>query len=372
MEDKKLKTESEIFPGTMEQLNDITINKKLTTQEQIDWLNSFSQKWSDLDLIMDETERFLQEGNLQAEYDAFLLENNLPSISADDLAADLSEKEQSDALAREEFEKNKPEKTAFNDANMFVEEFKDYLIGKKIDYNDEENKAGTTDIIINVENENGNILLTLEKVGGIFVYEESYQDLIDGKTINPTAGEYLTLILQDNSQEDLSVEEPLINQPEYNYYLLNIPKKKITQGFEYKEDAMDHYMDASFVTVKAANPEDYAVHSKRELIKLGVDPNDNLNWLNELSDYSIIEEAVRFGVTEGDYDEQSAMAYIDKYKNEGKFSSVIKARLVYYMEHADKHFKNAIVFSEYEKALRFKEIKERTMNELLSIIKKDM
>lgn len=351
-------------------------NKKLTTQEQIDWLNSFSQKWNDLDLIMDETERFLQEGNLQAEYDAFLLENNLPSISADDLAADLSEKEQADALAREESEKNKPEKTAFNDAKMFVEEFKDYLIGKKLDYQDAANQAGVVDIIkdvqVNVHDEisgEQSVVIIGEQIGETTLGSDDFKSFIDGEQINNADIELFVLILQDNSQEDLSVEEPLINQPENRYYIANVGIGKIYSGHEYREDAnsdleyrRDTFGDAGL-----------DIYTKKELIGVHMlNPDDNSNWLLSKEDYSIVEEAVRFGVTEGDYDEQSAMAYIDKYKNEGKFSSVIKARLVYYMEHADKHFKNAIVFSEYEKALRFKEIKERTMNELLSIIKKDM
>jgi hypothetical protein len=402
-------------------------SNRLLIEEQVKWLDNFIVKWDDAENNND----FLIEGRLQKEYDQFLMDNDLPELSADDLLLDLKKinslvgkelvwvnpktkiKVESDRkiivesagynnkgdafiiygpsdgdinfLLKDEINKlingdfgnshdeasfilldeynkinKEEEKTPFNDPYEFIEEFSGYLVGKKI-----VNEKGEKFTILDLEYLNDLVVLRVESENGEQHPEhlEKYKAFIDGEIVPGHVGyvgESYSLILQ----EDVKAEEK-INQPDYKYYVVNSKTNKIRTGWEYKEDADDAAKEEINYGQK-----DIAIFAKKTLKSMNIDPELNENWGSEVSDYSIIEEAVRFGVTEGDYDESWVSKYIDGYKN-GKYNSVIKARLVYYLDHADKHFKGAITSSQIEKALKFKEIISRVSDELLRIIKKD-
>lgn len=393
----------------------------LSTEEQIKWLEKFIEDW---DKVGDD---FLKEAALQSKYDQFLIDNNLPSESADDLLISLNDvnsshefisKNEANLVNNEivydgvsfhikellvntdgdiilestqkgseevkeiilklkdlELLVNKKEvtvdgktitlygkeKTPFNDSYEFVEEFSGYLIGKYITFGKGE-KYKITEVV-----NDGHVSLVYDKHG-----ERSFEHLfpsinlqafIDGEEVDSAFedGKFSLII-----QEDISPFEEKINQSDYKYYIFNTKNKEILEGFEFKEDASDRLDELKFY-----GNTDYVLENKRSLLANGLDPNNNKSWGNETCDYAIIEEAVKFGVTEGDYDEEWVGKYIDGYKN-GKYNSVIKARLVYYLDHANKHFKGAITSSRVEKALKFKEIISRISDELLRIIKKDL
>lgn len=329
---------------------------KKTTEEQITYLKDFIIRWNAMEDLMDDGERFLVNGNLQSEYDSFLTDNELEALSADDLLIELEVKFEED---NKEEEIELEEKNAFNDVDIFIEEYKNYLIGKKITYG-----KGEKIIIRNVVNYEESIGLELSN-DDVDSFEIDYaKNFIDGEEIHSTMGD-ISLLIQEEKETKEEEKISLINSPENRYFVYNSKTGYILSGHEYREDAISDFD----YRVTNLGEKDLNIFNKKEL---PVDPNDDSNWNLSLSDYSIIKEAIDFGITEGDYDVNAASAYFEKYKSESKFSSVIKARLVIYMEHCDKHFKNAVISSQYEKALRFKETKEKLMNELLNIIKKDI
>ena len=253
------------------------------------------------------------------------------------------------------------EKNAFNDANLFVEEYKDYLIGKKIKYKSDEN-----DLINDVYIEDKELNIeTLNKI--LILYLGDFESFINGEEIMDD-NEAFSLIIQEESLEIPELEEELINKPENRYYVINLSKRKIYSGHEYIEDANSDYEYRLSLGEKPIQ-----VLSKKFLISSEeIDPDDNSNWLTNSNNYSIIEEALSYAVLQNDFDEESKNVYIDKYKNEGKYLTVIKANLIYYLTHLNTKFKNAISNSKYEEAFKLKESILKVSEELLNIIKKDI
>ena len=338
---------------------------KKTTEEQIAYLKDFIIRWNAMEDLMDEGERFLVNGNLQSEYDSFLTDNELEALSADDLLDNLiAQQDEFLAQVNKEAELDLEEKNAFNDASLFVEEYKDYLIGKEITYG-KGVKYKITDVI-----DDGHVSIVLasdSRFKAEHLFEgDNLENFINGEDIESQFDEStFALLIQEEKETKEEKKTGSINNPENRYFVYNSKRNFIASGHEYQSEAS---ADLHYRAVELGE-KDLDILEKKVL---PVDPNDDSNWNLSLSDYSIIKEAIDFGVTEGDYDANAASAYFDKYKSESKFSSVIKARLVIYMEHADKHFKNAVISSQYEKASRFKETKEKLMNELLNIIKKDI
>lgn len=409
--------------------------KELNYNDKVIYLENFIKKWGGMENLLDETEQFQRQGVLQSEYDEFLTNNNLPSWSADELLSmikKLKELEGIEVLVKEDYGskvyktkikdvilvseddftvenprvnitvEDKPEsandfysfllndvlnlisgkiaegldvefnpdvtifeqeeKTAFNDVDKFVEEYKDYLIGKKIT-----NGIGDEYILSDVTSDNGVIIL--EGDGFVeHVFRNDAQSFIDGEELNQMVGymkgQKFSLILQEEKPEENKMNS--INNQGYKYFVVNPKTNKISSGWDYKEDAEDAAKeDIEF------GKKDVAVFSKKTISSIGIDPDDDNSWYSNSDDLSIIDEAVKFGVTEGDYDEAMAKSYIDGYAN-GKYLTVIKARLVYYLEHADKHFRKAVVNSDYKKASTFAEVKTRIQNQLISIIRKDV
>jgi len=357
-------------------------SEKLTIKEQIKWLNKFIPRWEDVMNLIDETERFAKEGQLQAEYDEFLIVNNLPNISADDLVFDLSNELKTKQAELENI--NIEEKTAFNDAETFVEEYKDYLIGKTVEVGDIGDMVplpaiASLELInsnsVKINFEDGQSKSNPDGITPAIIFNDDFEGFINGEIVAQyEKGRQMSnimLIIQNLDEKEIEggIKEELINQSEFKYYVCNPKKGFIVSGHEYREDAMADYE----YRTKELGESNLEILTKKALISAEMlNPDDNSNWSISSVDFSIIEESINFGVTEGDYDGDAAKNYIEKFKSENKFGSVIKARLVYYMEHIHKQFKNAIVSSQYEKSLRLKETSERIVNELLNIIKEDI
>jgi len=174
------------------------------------------------------------------------------------------------------------------------------------------------------------------------------------------------IIEEEIVKEEIVEEKPTENKMDQftNMYYVVKNKKKILSGHQYKEDAVDEYADRKEVGENLIE-----VISRRDIDKLGLDLSDNSIWETDFHDWNIIEEAVNFGVTEGEYDSSSAQMYIDGFKSNGKYSHVIKARLIYFLSHAQKHLKQAFLNSQIDKAVNFIEKCTSSEMELMRMLK---
>ena len=65
-----------------------------------------------------------------------------------------------------------------------------------------------------------------------------------------------------------------INQKGYEFYLFNKKTKKLDTGWEYKQDAFD-------AKKEQGDSNDFAVYTKKTVMQMGLNPDDNKSWLNE-------------------------------------------------------------------------------------------
>jgi hypothetical protein len=167
-------------------------------------------------------------------------------------------------------------------------------------------------------------------------------------------------------QDEIVEEKPTENKMDQfsNMYYVVKNKKKILSGHQYKEDAVDEYSDRKEVGENLIE-----VMSRRDIDKLGLDLSDNSIWETDFHDWNIIKEAIDFGVTEGDYNEESAKMYFDGFKSNGQYSYVVKARLIYFLGHAQKHLKQAFLNSQIDKAVNFIEKCTSSEMELMRMLK---
>lgn len=101
----------------------------MTTQEKIEWLNNHNIKKAEISLLMDDTESFAKQAELNAEYEAFLEDEEFndeeKSMDSDDLTYYLMK--DLDNENNEQEKENEVEKNSFNDNKLFIEEFKNYF-----------------------------------------------------------------------------------------------------------------------------------------------------------------------------------------------------------------------------------------------------
>lgn len=415
----------------------LSVGSSLTIAEQIKWLEDFIVRWDKVYgnekrlAFFDDFKHTQKEAALQSEYDNFIMDNNLPSLSADELSSLLNEYnvlvgekliwlspetnkkvdnaraeltvenikindnqrsisiiygplegdinwmsyEDADSMiaggianSHEEasfiLAKNYKDEVAadmFSDPELFVKEFKDYLVGKRVI-----NKEGDKHTISDVYVDNDTVIL----IFGADMPEHlfKYKSFIDGQDVEGHVGyvgdEY-HLILQD--ERPAPPTELSLNKFDYRYYIIDKKLDKIRSGFEYLEDAED-----SIAKEKAMGHNDVIIMNKKTLVSTDFNIEDNNNWLSDSNNLSIIKEALDFGVTEQDYDQRDSDKYLSSYTDSGKYSSVIKSALMLYLEHAQKHFKKSVVSSQYEKAKRFQDVIDKVNDELLRIIRKDI
>ena len=268
-----------------------------------------------------------------------------------------------------ESDESEIEKT-FNDTDEFIKEYGDYLIGKNI-----VDTKGKKYKITNLKNisEDGDkfegfITVILNDKIIQFLDTENFEKFINGERIigeiDSIQGGFSLLLDDDENLE--AIEEPKINKPEYKYYLVNKNKNKILTGWEYREDS-EKAFDDLFRDEKL----EYSILSRRNMPS-NLNPDENLNWILSVDNFSIIEEALSYSVNNGDFDEESKNIYIDKYKNEGKYVTVIKANLIYYYSFLTSKFKNSIFNSKFEEAKLINKTISSVMDELLNVIKKDI
>lgn len=176
------------------------------------------------------------------------------------------------------------EKNAFNDAEMFVDEYKNYLVGKTIEYNDGEKSKIKNIDKSEIEN---NVFIELENENNFDLLGNNFQEFLDGKESETSSGGVI-LILQEECEGGISCEIPIqekLNKSNFKYYV--VKNLKICSGFEYKEDAREEVKKYE----KQGNY-DYKVMSYRELVNMGISPEENENWEMDNIDVDLIWNAL--------------------------------------------------------------------------------
>lgn len=262
---------------------------------------------------------------------------------------------------------------SFNEAEEFVKQYRDYLIGKKLSVLLSNTNYNTIRKIINVstgrlDEENKNYIIvniSLDDDYIVTLRPENFQKFIDGEEIYE--GEHLqfALTIQEEKIEEPIIEEKVeekINQSDYKYYLVNLETKKIQTGWEYKEDAEDALKEAVSFGQK-----DVVVNTKKSLINQGLNPDENESWLTDSHDWAIIEEAFKLAVNKGELNQDQANKYIDGFKD-GQYTHVVKAWLITYLKDIQKSLSSSFVNSNIEKAKQILEYDKRTEKELMKIL----
>lgn len=253
----------------------------------------------------------------------------------------------------EEIEKNKNE---FNNSELFVNSFKDFLIGKRIAFDDGESTVITnvgeygTDNSIYIENTEFNDII-IEAQG------RDFQDLTEGKKV----GDFVLIIKEEIKQEEVVPEVAEIvpvNKSEFRYYILS--NNKILAGFEYLEDA-----NIDLEKRKQFGETGISVVSKKTL---SVAADDNNNWNTEVHDWEIISSCIMSGVKSKDYSEKDAKKFIDGFKASGLYKDQIKAKLLLCLEKEHKNLRSAFMMSNPERVVEKCDETLRIQNELKRII----
>lgn len=200
----------------------------------------------------------------------------------------------------EEIEEEEEEQNAFNNAELFLEEYGEYLVGKKINADDVISQIKS----VSLEDEN-NDAVNIETDNGYFrIYSDEFQDFIDGEVIGITDDDEvgLFLVLQEEPViEETTVEEVKIesfNKPEFRYYLV-CEKGKIFSGYEYQEDAKankKHFLSEG---------RSFDIASLKDLQAKGIDVNDNANWCSNVPDYDFISSIDENGIGIENRDDKS-------------------------------------------------------------------
>lgn len=249
----------------------------------------------------------------------------------------------------------KEEKTPFNNPNLFVKEFKDYLIGKTLVIN--KDKVKISDVLVL----DGNSGIEIEySDDSLMIYTNDFKQLIDGEEIS-TDGSIVQLELQEEKQ---------YNKPEYKYYVIqelttsnvaNKDNRKILSGFEYFEDAKKEIERIKNFGIKAH------IEPKRDVESI-FDLNDNSNWSINEHDWEIIRMALAERVKEKEFSEKEAERYFNAFKERGEGISYIKPSLILYLGKEQRDLKNAYMFSNLERIDDGCDISCRIQKELKRII----
>lgn len=257
---------------------------------------------------------------------------------------------------------NEEIKNEFNDIDLFIQKYKDYLIGKKITYGNGETQK-INRLRKDVNKDKSYFLLINET--GIVLQNELYT-FVNGGEVN--LGFSLILSPEINNKEEIieTIEEEIIedkiNKPEYKYYIKDTKLNKINLGFEYKEDAEEEINKLT----KYGN--DNLVLLTKKFINInGPDPELNENWSIDDIDFNIIKLAF----LNGEVEEEKINYFLDEFK-QGKQKSVIKARLIYFLEYSQKKLRTAFVMSELENCNLYIDYCTRVEMQLLKSLKNEL
>lgn len=226
------------------------------------------------------------------------------------------------------------EKNAFNDAELFVSEYKDYLIGKEILIG-KEKYGKKKSKIKGIRKEDESVWIFLEDNEDVIdLDKDQFQNFIDGESIT-TSVDLVQLILQS---------EPTHEMPENKYFVIDVMNKKILSAFEYKEDAQRDYETKSKFGL-----DKIALIPKRDLESLGIDPKTPENWNTNEHDWDTITKCINAGVTQGDYSQREADNFVKEFREKGIYVHVIKARLLYCLRKLQDSTWNAFSNSNIER-----------------------
>lgn len=247
--------------------------------------------------------------------------------------------------------KEEIEKTPFNDAELFVKEFKDYLIGKKIDFSDNEGKAGGRTQIEFIEPVDENVKIDTNPIGTLTLIPLYFKSFIDGEEVGALNKDSFNLILQ---------EEEKYNKPEFKYYIISESTDKILSGHEYKEDAENEKERLELYGEKTK------IKTRKELGN--IDLCNNELWSVNEHDWDIIKRALELGVEEKDFSPKESENYFNEFKSKGLYVGLIKARLLYLLAKLQKLTLQSFSNSNIERATERCDDSCRVQKELKRII----
>lgn len=237
----------------------------------------------------------------------------------------------------------------FSDAEIFLKAYKGYLIGKKVAFSGYPNKI-IKDIKIaeNWQGENvtnNDISIEFGSHEGYQILEsKEFQKFIDGEDIDGSEDDNgiikFHLILQEEKEKE---ESGSLNHPEFKYYILDVPKRKILSGFEYIEDGKKE-----FDKLAMYGNTSLSLLPKRDIINLEINLDDINNWLINEHDWVIIEKCINAGADASEYSPREAAKYIEGFRKDGSYISVIKARLIYCLANAQQKLRGAYIVSNLE------------------------
>lgn len=345
----------------------ITVNPKYIISKLGEEKKEFNSK--------EELEKFLEDSgyDLKDEEIISIIENggeygNLTEIEFT-VSIENIEPEEEETEEEPEEETEEVEKNSFNDSTLFLEEYREYLIGLKVRF--EDGDIEQIALLTNVEEDNS-VIFETEEQSTFNIEAEEFENFINGENIDG-----IELLLQEEPEEKVEekVEEPIVeekveevivpilfNKPEYKYYLL-ADSIKILSGFEFKEDAEEELTElAKF------DKYDLIVISSKKLLENKVDANDNLNWVQDKNDWNIVIAALDRGVTKKMFTKEQGEAYLEYYK-QNKMLHIIKSQLIYLLEDKQKSLRKGFVISNVDVIKNDIENLSRIEKELFNILK---
>lgn len=225
----------------------------------------------------------------------------------------------------------------FNNAELFVENFKDYLIGKKVLVGRNNQVEEQIDNIEVAEIKGEKVISITDTDSTWFLKINDLENFIDGNEVKDFYGkDKIQLILQEEKEEE---ENNSLNHPEFKYYIIS-QDNKILGGYEYNEDAKQAAEEKQMYGNKVL------VISKKDLKDINPELADN--WLINEHDWIIIEKCINAGSEAGEYSPKEAAKYIEGFKKDGSYISVIKARLIYCLANAQQKLRGAYIVSNLE------------------------
>lgn len=136
------------------------------------------------------------------ELEVFLYENGYEPTEAQ--VAELIEKGgKYTGLVGSEFElsvEDENPQTEFNNSDLFVKKYKDFLVGKKLQFNEEE-----SDLITDVESNDNAATIILENYEDAIIEPKDFEKFISGESVNE---DFQLVIASEEEEEEEEEEEP--------------------------------------------------------------------------------------------------------------------------------------------------------------------
>lgn len=249
----------------------------------------------------------------------------------------------------------KVEDNPFNNAVLFVKEFKGYLVGKSIVVD-----KGVHEKISDVcEDANNNVVISIDENQNEFLLnKDQFKSFIDGEEIKVDDFD-IQLVLQEDKKDD----EFALSQIRNHYFVVDVPSKKILSGFEYKEDATK-----DFELKKKFGLDKISILKASDVQNLGIDFSDKNNWSTNEHDWEIIKVALEERVKEKEISPKESELYFKSFKENNGSVWAIKAALILLLNKEQRALRSSYSMSNLERIDEGCDVSCRIQKELKRII----